>query len=626
MKNLSLLVLLALAVTLCRADLTFDLNSASYQSVSGFWDLRIPVTGGINPLTYSYQTLPATWIQSGNNLQIPTAATAMGGTWAIKVIVTDALGNQLQRSLLIKISGGAIYIGDYPYNQIFTFSASGAATVSPTSSTFLTTSTSTSSSSGSASNSIVSNNNVNTFGNPSSTTGVISLQAQGTGSNTALPTSSQLDVIINSGDIVTITQTVQQVISSTLSCTQKTGYLFDFLGRISSYIAIKTADANQLNNIIASSKKQVAQLTDQIANYTASIGNLGIPSLQIQQSSILNALNNAYNEYNKANIDLTPYNLNISANLQSVSKLTNTLTTTTAQLKADNQSLANTETLIASLQQQLATAQANKVTLQARILTQANTITDTQKSIDFLNADNVNLNNQINAIKTNKDVLQSNYQSLEAQAQDIKNTIASYQAQQAQYTSQISVLKAQLQQANLNTDNTALLAVQQVISNLNLTIPTLKQQIDYVKFNCNGAVNYTVSTLDGTITYTFASSVFSTYVTNEYGKNNTNAAQALLGPISKVTLTPVTIFSPDWVTRFGASFTTELQAIDATAAEPNSYFFASDFSCSSTKPLTSGSGVVKSIVANYVTITVSGGATVTAILGACSNILLLNQP
>jgi uncharacterized phage infection (PIP) family protein YhgE len=424
---------------------------------------------------------------------------------------------------------------------------------------------------------------------------------------------------------VTITQTVQQVISSTLSCTQKTGYLFDFLGRISSYIAIKTADANQLSNIISSSQKQVAQLTSQIANYTASIANLAIPSLQIQQSSLLTTLNNAYNEYNKGNIELTPYTLNITANLQSVSKLTNTLTTTTAQLKADNQSLANTETLIASLQQQLANAQANKVTLQARILTEANTISDTQKTIDYLNADNVNLNNQINAINDNKDVLRANFQSLEGQAKEIKNTIASYQAQQAQYISQISILKAQLQQANLNTDDIALTAVQQTIANLNLTIPTLKQQIDYVKFNCNGAVNYTVSTLEGTITYTFASSVFSTYVTNEYGKNNTNAAQALLGPISKVTLTPVTIFTPAWVSQFGASFASDLKAINATAVEPNSYFFASDFSCSSTRPLSSGSGVVKSIVANYVTITVAGGATVTAILGACSNILLLNQ-
>jgi predicted nucleic acid-binding Zn-ribbon protein len=623
MRNLSLFLLLALALTAAHAQMSFDLNSASYQSVSGFWDLFIPVTGGVNPLAYNYQSLPATWLQAGNNLEIPTAATSLGGTWAVKVIVSDALGNSLQRSLLIKISGGAIYIGDYPYSQVFTFTSSGAATVSPASSTLLTSSTSSSSTS-SASNS-ASSSVVNSFGSTPSTAGVISLQSAGTGSNTALPTDAQLDAIINSGDSVTITQTVQKVIASTLSCTQKTGYLDDFLGRIQSYIVIEQTQASQLANIITSSQKQISQLNDQINNYSNSITNLGIASLQGQLSSLLASLQTAYNNYNAANVDLTPYNLNITANLQSVSQLTATLTATTAQLKSDNQSLANTETLITSLQQQLATAQANKASLQARILTESSTIAQTQSNIDFLNADNVKLNNQINAINANKDTLQSYYQSQETQAQNLKNTISSYQAQQAQYTSQIAILKTQLQQATLNTDPTSLNSVTQTIANLNLTIPALKQQIDYVKFNCNGVVNYTVSTLNGTITYTFASSVFSTYVTNEFGKSNTNAAQALLGPISKVTLTPITIFAPAWVGQFGASFANDLQAINATAALPNSYFFSSDFSCASTATLYSGAGVVKSIVSNYVTITTSSGTTVTAILGACSNILLLNE-
>lgn len=139
MKNLTFLAVLALTITLATSQMSFDLNSANYQSVSGFWDLSIPVLGGVNPLTYSFQSLPAIWMQSGNDLLIPTTATSMGGTWAVKVIVTDALKNSLQRSLLIKISGGAIYIGDYPYSQTFTFTASGAATVSPASSTLLTT-------------------------------------------------------------------------------------------------------------------------------------------------------------------------------------------------------------------------------------------------------------------------------------------------------------------------------------------------------------------------------------------------------------------------------------------------------------------------------------------------------
>ncbi len=164
----------------------------------------------------------------------------------------------------------------------------------------------------------------------------------------------------------------------------------------------------------------------------------------------------------------------------------------------------------------------------------------------------------------------------------------------------------------------------QTISNLNATIPSLKQQIDYVRFNCNGVVNYTVTTLDGTITYTFGSSVFSTYVTNQFGQVDTNAAQKLLGPISKVTLTPITVFTPSWISQFGQSFVGDLKSINATAVTPNSYFFTSDFSCTGTN-LQQGSGVVKQIVANYITVTLANGSTATVILGACSNILLLNQ-
>lgn len=140
MRNLTLFAVFALTITLTCSQMSFDLNSASYQAVSGFWDLSIPVKGGISPLTYSFQGLPSLWYQQGNNLQIPTAATSLGGTWPIKVIVSDGLGNTLQRSLLIKISGGSIYIGDYPYDQTFTFTASGQATATPSSSTFLTTS------------------------------------------------------------------------------------------------------------------------------------------------------------------------------------------------------------------------------------------------------------------------------------------------------------------------------------------------------------------------------------------------------------------------------------------------------------------------------------------------------
>ena len=64
---------------------------------------------------------------------------------------------------------------------------------------------------------------------------------------------------------------------------------------------------------MANTKNQIASLQAQIANYTGAIGGLGIPSIQIELESILNSLQIAYNAYNAANVDLTPYNLKLMA-------------------------------------------------------------------------------------------------------------------------------------------------------------------------------------------------------------------------------------------------------------------------------------------------------------------------
>ena len=88
------------------------------------------------------------------------------------------------------------------------------------------------------------------------------------------------------------------------------------------------------------------------------------------------------------------------------------------------------------------------------------------------------------------------------------------------------------------------------INALKNSITDLKQQIDYVKFNCLGIVEYTVMTLNGSITYQFGTSIFSSYVTNQYGIPS-NALQNIIGPLSTVTLTPVSIFNTQWASSFG---------------------------------------------------------------------------
>jgi hypothetical protein len=186
---IKLLTLLAVVSFLASAQMSFNLNAATYQVQNGFYALYIPTRGGVSPATYNYQAYPATWQQSGNSLLIPVLQTNPGSIWALKVIVTDALGNKLQRSLVIKISnGGDPLIGDYSYDQTFTFSSSGAITSIPTSTSIVTSSTTTNTSTESSSSS--SSANGASFGSTSSATGVITLQASGTGVSTTLPGSS----------------------------------------------------------------------------------------------------------------------------------------------------------------------------------------------------------------------------------------------------------------------------------------------------------------------------------------------------------------------------------------------------------------------------------------------------
>lgn len=174
---------------------------------------------------------------------------------------------------------------------------------------------------------------------------------------------------------------------------------------------------------------------------------------------------------------------------------------------------------------------------------------------------------------------------------------------------------------NGNLDITSIVNLNSTIQSLQKSTPSLKEQIDYVKFHCLGVVNYTVQTLNGTISYVFGSSVFTTYVTGQYGNENSQTVQTLLGPVSNVTLTPVTIFNSDWVQAYGSAFQKDLATIDATSKNfPN--FFISDFQCSSTAPLSSGSGTVTNIIANIIYARIADGSTAVLMLGACSNVLV----
>ena len=321
---------------------------------------------------------------------------------------------------------------------------------------------------------------------------------------------------------------------------------------------------------MGSTRVQIANLRAQIEKFTQAIKDLNIPALQMELNVALDALQIAYNAFNNGNVDLTPFNLNITANLQSIKNLTNQRQNTKAQIVSDKQSLSDTEALIASLEKQLAAARDNKNKLEARILLQTNRVTTLTEQIDLLNANNVALNNQINNINGNKANLQAEAHALETRAEGIKATINSRQAQQNQYQTQIDAFNRQILTLSSGLNSAPIARLNSTIAHLQSAIPAIREQIDFVNFKCKGVTNYTVQTLDGKISYIFQSSVFSTYVTEEFGTDQSNTAQALLGPISTVTLTPTTIFDDRWVKAFGESFSRDRRSIAKTTTSSGS--------------------------------------------------------
>lgn len=71
MKQTTVLALLLALAVVSRAQLSFNLASAAYQINNGYYSLSVPVNGGVSPFSYSYQAFPTTWLQVGNNINIP---------------------------------------------------------------------------------------------------------------------------------------------------------------------------------------------------------------------------------------------------------------------------------------------------------------------------------------------------------------------------------------------------------------------------------------------------------------------------------------------------------------------------------------------------------------------------
>jgi hypothetical protein len=79
MKSLLTFTILFAFTILVSSQILIDLNAANYQVKDGFWNVNIPVKGGVGPYIYTFQNYMSSWKQQGNAILIPIAAAEIGG-------------------------------------------------------------------------------------------------------------------------------------------------------------------------------------------------------------------------------------------------------------------------------------------------------------------------------------------------------------------------------------------------------------------------------------------------------------------------------------------------------------------------------------------------------------------
>lgn len=108
---------------------------------------------------------------------------------------------------------------------------------------------------------------------------------------TRVPSSHELDELVNGADSVGLLQTVQTLVSNdAIPCGQALNYLLELLGRIRAAIQKKQFGADQLKVIIDAAKVEIARLNKEIQNREQAITDLWLDELNDKLAHVLNDL------------------------------------------------------------------------------------------------------------------------------------------------------------------------------------------------------------------------------------------------------------------------------------------------------------------------------------------------
>jgi ribosomal protein L9 len=597
-KGLPFYAILICIFVLPSMAIEFDVNSASYKRANDFWTVDIPVRNISLAYSISYENLPTGWKTQANSLLIPASVTKYEANYPLKVSVKSSAGIVLRRTLLFKLSGSGLFVGDYPYDYNFQSTTS-------------------------ASSSVESTGNYVKNSEPLSTN-ITSTRTLRTEYND-LPSLTDLDKIIDTADIVLITKTIQSVISSNLNCLAKLGYLSDFLGKIESYVSIKGFRARDLNEIIENAKAEIIRLQGKVNDSQREIDGLGIPSLKTQLDRSLSSLDLAYADFNKANIDTSPFELKLKNFNNEITDLNTEISKANSLLSSDRTEIVKLDSFIIELQDKLAKAIQERTNYQKRVDESQNFLTKSLARVQEVQRQISEIDLQIKNILALKEKLKTNSNNLERQVDQIKQKIALSIQREGELISKITDLKIQINAQQLKLDRKELDNIGDMIIRLEREVLIVRQKIDQLDLQCNGVIDVKIEVLDtNDIVYTFNPNNFESYFNGFYGINAYSNFVAQYQGVRPSTLYGYNMFSDQWANLYGRPFQSDLQLAYANGLITN-YSFLTDFQCSNYQSLINLDGKIQSIAGNVITVVDSNGKTYDLQLGACSRINGVNQ-
>ena len=333
-----------------------------------------------------------------------------------------------------------------------------------------------------------------------------------------VPSSYELDELINAADSVGILRTIQSLVSNdSIPCDQALAYLLELLGRIRAAIEKKQFGADQLKVIIEGAKVEIARLNKLIAGLEDDIKNLWLDELNDKLAGLIKDLEGYYNQFNHVESQIAPNEAKVAGYQKEIDNLRRNNDEERNRIANDRLKLTAAENLIRDLKRQLAAAEENKAYLEAAIQASLEQIARNDKNIEDAQAKIRDLEAEIRRLRDHADSLRAKTSSLEIQVERLRNDIAVAEAKEEKFEREIEAYQDRINIEEKKLADEELDDLNRQIGVLKNSLPGIQEEVNRQYFYCYGDGAVTVEHTGSTVVYIVKGENFQSLLENTYG-------------------------------------------------------------------------------------------------------------